>query len=133
MDTSRQCKRSKTKHTFAVPPEAATHAIERVVEATRSAATQELPHSSIVALDTGIYGGQSLQDTLSSAPWRFKKTPRFSVTRQCSLTLRSSGAPTAVRAGQQAQGLRPILRLLPGTHCRRRPLSSNVRPHRSPL
>ena len=34
-----------------------------------------------------------------------------------------------MRAGHQAQGLRPILRLLPGTHCRRRPLSSNVRPH----
>ena len=47
--------------------------------------------------------------------------------RRCRLTPRSSGAPTACRAGHQALGLRPILRLLSSTPCRRRPLSSNVR------
>ena len=47
------------------------------------------------------------------------------------LTLRSSRAPTAWRASQQALGLRPILRLLSGTpRCRCR-LSSNVRHHRA--
>ena len=45
------------------------------------------------------------------------------------LTLRSSRAPTACRAGHQAQGLRPILRLLPVTPHRRCQLSSNVRQH----
>ena len=61
MDASRQCKRCNTKHTFAVPPEPAIHAIEPVVEARRLVAKQEFPHSAIVALDTGIYGGHSLQ------------------------------------------------------------------------
>ena len=46
------------------------------------------------------------------------------------LTLRSSRAPTARRAGQQALGLRPILRLLSSTpRCRAR-LNSNVRLHK---
>ena len=44
------------------------------------------------------------------------------------LTPRSSGAPTACRAGHQAPGLRPILRLLSSATYRCRPLSSNVRP-----
>jgi hypothetical protein len=48
--------------------------------------------------------------------------------RRC-LTLHSSGAPTALRAGHQAQGLRPILRLLSAAQCRRVPLNSNVRLH----
>ena len=49
------------------------------------------------------------------------------------LTLRSSRAPTARRAGQQALGLRPILRLLSSTpRCRAR-LNSNVRPHKRTL
>jgi len=48
----------------------------------------------------------------------------------CSLTPRSSGAPTACHAGHQALGLRPILRLLSSAPCRRRPLSSNVRPQK---
>ena len=47
------------------------------------------------------------------------------------LTLRSIGAPTACHAGHQALGLRPILRLLSSAPCRRRPLSSNVRPRRT--
>ena len=47
---------------------------------------------------------------------------------RCGLTTRSSGAPTACHAGHQALGLRPILRLLSSAPCRRRPLSSNVRP-----
>ena len=42
------------------------------------------------------------------------------------LTLRSSGVPTARRAGHQALGLRPILRLLSSASCRCRPLNSNV-------
>jgi len=46
----------------------------------------------------------------------------------CGLTPRSSGAPTACHAGHQALGLRPILLLLSSAPCRRRPLSSNVRP-----
>ena len=46
------------------------------------------------------------------------------------LTLRSSRAPTACRAGHQAQGLRPILRLPPVTPHRRCRLSSNVRLHK---
>ena len=46
------------------------------------------------------------------------------------LTFRSSGAPTACRAGHQALGLRPILRLLSSAPCRCRPLNSNVRPRR---
>ena len=46
--------------------------------------------------------------------------------RQCGLTLRSSGAPTA---GRQAQGAALWHYLHPGlSSCRRRPLSSNVRP-----
>ena len=44
------------------------------------------------------------------------------------LTPRSSGATTAWRAGHQALGLRPILRLLSSASCRCRPLISNVRP-----
>jgi hypothetical protein len=43
------------------------------------------------------------------------------------LTLRSSGAPTAWRTGHQAQGLRPILRLLSSTPRCLLPLTSNVR------
>jgi hypothetical protein len=43
------------------------------------------------------------------------------------LTLRSSGAPTAWRTGHQAQGLRPILRLLSSTPRCCLPLTSNVR------
>ena len=61
MDKSRQCRRSNTEHTFAVPPEPAIHAIEPLAEARRSLASQKSPHSAIVALDTGIYGGHSLQ------------------------------------------------------------------------
>jgi hypothetical protein len=57
-----------------------------------------------------------------------KITPLASGAHGC-LTPRSSGAPTAGHAGHQALGLRPILRLLPSASCRRRPLSSNVRPH----
>jgi hypothetical protein len=45
------------------------------------------------------------------------------------LTLRSSGAPTAWRTGHQAQGLRPILRLLSSTPRCWLPLTSNVRRH----
>ena len=51
--------------------------------------------------------------------------------RNCRLTLRSSGAPTAWRTGHQALGLRPILRLLSSTPRRRRPLSLHVRHHES--
>jgi hypothetical protein len=58
----------------------------------------------------------------SPAPWVWSRTHRR-------LTPRSSGAPTAWRAGHQALGLRPILRLLSSVPCRRRPLSSNVRQH----
>ena len=56
----------------------------------------------------------------------------MSLARQRGLTPRSSGAPTAGHAGQQALGLRPILRLLPSAPCRRRPLSSNVRRRKDP-
>ena len=49
---------------------------------------------------------------------------------QCGLTLRSSRAPTAGRAGHQALGLRPILRLLSITPHRRCQLNSNVRHHK---
>jgi hypothetical protein len=45
----------------------------------------------------------------------------------CGLTLRSSGAPTAWHTGHQAQGLRPILRLLSSAPYRWLPLTSNVR------
>ena len=48
---------------------------------------------------------------------------------RCSLTPRSSRAPTAWHAGQHAPGLRPIVRMLssaPRCRCR---LNSNVRPH----
>ena len=48
------------------------------------------------------------------------------------LTPRSSRAPTAGRAGHQALGLRPILRLLSSTPHRRCRLNSNVRPQNSP-
>jgi hypothetical protein len=47
------------------------------------------------------------------------------------LTHRSSGAPTSRRAGHQAQGLRPILRLLSSAPRCWLPLTSNVRPHRT--
>ena len=49
------------------------------------------------------------------------------VASRCSLTPRSSRAPTAGRAGHQALGLRPILRLLSSTPHRRCRLNSNVR------
>jgi hypothetical protein len=52
-----------------------------------------------------------------------------SIDRGCCLTLRSSRAPTACHAGHQAQGLRPILRLLSSAPHRRCRLSSNVRLH----
>jgi hypothetical protein len=45
------------------------------------------------------------------------------------LTPRSSGAPTSRRTGHQAQGLRPILRLLSSTPRCWLPLTSNVRQH----
>jgi hypothetical protein len=45
------------------------------------------------------------------------------------LTPRSSGAPTSRRTGHQAQGLRPILRLLSSAPRCRLPLTSNVRQH----
>ena len=48
------------------------------------------------------------------------------------LTLRSSRAPTAGHAGQQAPGLRPILRLLSSASHRRCRLNSNVRPRNQP-
>jgi hypothetical protein len=48
---------------------------------------------------------------------------------QCCLTHRSSGAPTSRRTGHQAQGLRPILRLLSSTPRCWLPLTSNVRQH----
>jgi hypothetical protein len=48
------------------------------------------------------------------------------------LTHRSSGAPTSRRAGHQAQGLRPILRLLSSTPRCWLPLTSNVRHHAKP-
>jgi hypothetical protein len=48
--------------------------------------------------------------------------------RRC-LTPRSSGAPTSRRAGHQAQGLRPILRLLSSAPRCWLPLTSNVRLH----
>jgi hypothetical protein len=47
------------------------------------------------------------------------------------LTLRSSGAPTSRRAGHQAQGLRPILRLLSSAPRCWLPLTSNVMWHQS--
>jgi hypothetical protein len=47
------------------------------------------------------------------------------------LTPRSSGAPTSRRAGHQAQGLRPILRLLSSAPRCWLPLTSNVRRHSS--
>ena len=56
----------------------------------------------------------------------YKIAPPARIAHGC-LTPRSSGAPTAGHASHQALGLRPILRLLPGASCRRRPLSSNVR------
>jgi hypothetical protein len=49
-------------------------------------------------------------------------------TQRC-LTPRSSGAPTSRRAGHQAQGLRPILRLLSSTPRCWLPRTSNVRHH----
>ena len=49
------------------------------------------------------------------------------------LTLRSSGTPTARRTGHQAQGLRPILRLLSSASRRWRPLSSTLGPERLPV
>jgi hypothetical protein len=49
---------------------------------------------------------------------------------KCCLTLHSSGPPTALRTSHQAQGLRPIVRLLSGAQRRRGPLNSNVRRHR---
>ena len=61
MDTSHQCKRSSIKHKFAVLPDPAIHAVEALVEARLLLARQERPHSAIVALDAGIYGGHSLQ------------------------------------------------------------------------
>ena len=45
---------------------------------------------------------------------------------RCGLTLRSSGTPTARRAGHRAQGLRPILRSLSNASRRWRPLSSTL-------
>jgi hypothetical protein len=45
------------------------------------------------------------------------------------LTRRSSGHPAACQSGHQAQGLRPILRLLSSLPRRWVPLSFNVRPH----
>jgi hypothetical protein len=45
------------------------------------------------------------------------------------LTPRSSGAPKSRRTGHQAQGLRPILRLLSSTPRCWLPLTSNVRQH----
>ena len=51
----------------------------------------------------------------------------FSSGKECGLTIHSSGPPTACRTSQQAQGLRPILRLLSGTPRCRGPLNSNVR------
>ena len=44
---------------------------------------------------------------------------------------RSSGAPTACHAGQQAQNGAKPQRWMASVTCRRRPLSSNVRPHRT--
>jgi hypothetical protein len=49
--------------------------------------------------------------------------------RECSLTLHSSGAPTAWRTAWQVQGLRPILHLPVSAPRCRAPLNSNVRPH----
>ena len=60
------------------------------------------------------------------------ETSTLAISARGCLTPRSSGAPTAGHAGHQALGLRPILRLLSGASCRRRPLSSNVR-RRKPL
>ena len=48
--------------------------------------------------------------------------------QECSLTLRSSGTPTAWRAGYRAQGLRPILLSLSSAPRCWHPLSSNVSP-----
>jgi len=59
--------------------------------------------------------------------------PTRGLSTRCGLTSRSSGAPTACRTGHQALGLRPILRLLSSAPCRRRPLSSNVRPQSSTM
>jgi hypothetical protein len=49
------------------------------------------------------------------------------------LTHRSSGAPTSRRTGHQAQGLRPILRLLSSAPRCWLPLTSNVRQHTQAL
>ena len=49
------------------------------------------------------------------------------------LTMRASRAPTACRAGHQALGLRPILRLLSSASRRRLQLTSNVRLHKLPV
>ena len=72
--------------------------------------------------------------TLSSKPMQscqartVLKQFRACASTRC-LTLRSSRAPTAGHAGQQAPGLRPILRLLASASPRRCRLNSNVRRH----
>ena len=65
-----------------------------------------------------------------TSPKAFPVSQRQALHENRSLTSRSSGTPTACRASHQAQGLRPILRLLPGTPRCRGPLNSNVRQRR---
>ena len=73
------------------------------------------------------YRDCSCWQAASGPEWRSCNLTRATAASQCSLTPRSSRAPTAWHASHQALGLRPILRLLSGApHCRCR-LNSNVR------
>ena len=93
----------------------------------------------IVLFQPGIEGASEFLSQQSAFAGKvplyfFPRLPAASVTQSTGvlcLTLRSSRAPTACRAGHQAQGLRPILRLLPVTPHRRCRLSSDVRQRKS--
>jgi hypothetical protein len=68
--------------------------------------------------------------SLCLRPQKIAKSPLAPTSEDRRLTLHSSGAPTALRAGHQVQGLRPILHLLSSAQRRRAPLNSNVRHHK---
>jgi hypothetical protein len=57
----------------------------------------------------------------------------FVASEHVRLTHHSSGAPTACHTGHQAQGLRPILRLLPSASRRWRPLSFTLGKPKFPI
>ena len=68
-----------------------------------------------------------------SGPESHERFATYPYSTPCSLTPRSSRAPTACHAAQQALGLRPIMRLLvSASRCRCR-LNSNVRHHKDAL